>query len=60
MTKDQALREFRSTWQEVIRAHPTWRGDSIAKREMWNNFTDELCRSGQITLRQYETWSNPF
>lgn len=34
--------------------------DKPALREAWNNFTDDLCKSGKITLKQYENWTNPF
>ena len=53
MTKAQALQEFRHCDCVV-------RGDVIATRENWNNYTDFLCRDRQITDKQYETWSNPF
>lgn len=28
--------------------------------EMWSSYTDYLCKSGQITNRQFSTWSTPF
>ena len=56
------------TWRQVIadckatfRDSPAvFRGDDIAKREFFNNYTDHLCKCGMITAKQYETWSNPF
>ena len=33
--------------------------DSVMRREAWGNFTDSLCKDGQITLRQYENWVTP-
>ena len=53
MTKKDALKEFRSCGQVV-------RGDAIWTRCNWNDYTDFLCRDGQITMKQYETWTNPF
>ena len=53
MTKKDALKEFRSCGKVV-------RGDAIWTRENWNDYTDFLCRDGQITMKQYETWTNPF
>ena len=53
MTKVQALKEFRQCDQVV-------KGDIVATRENWNNYTDFLCRDGQITMKKYESWSNPF
>lgn len=35
-------------------------GDVIATQENWNNFTDRLCKDGEITLKQYENWNNLF
>jgi len=54
MTKAQALHDFRNIHQGVIR------GDVIYTRENWNNYTDSLCKRGEITERQYNTWTNPF
>lgn len=57
LTKQHALKIFK----EGLQGEEFWRKlDSIAKRESWNNYTDSLCRSGSISLKQYESWSNPF
>jgi len=53
MTKKQALVQFRYLDGVV-------KGDVIYTRENWNNFTDYLCKKGNITMKQYETWTNPF
>jgi hypothetical protein len=53
ITKAQALRLFKE-----IDTSP--KGDTVWKREAWNNFTDYLCKDGQITPQQYDSWSNPF
>ena len=53
MTKQQALSEFREIGGVI-------KGDEIYTRENWNNFTDSLCKRGEITDRQYNTWTNPF
>ena len=37
-----------------------WATDSVAKAEAWSCFTDELCKEGYITMKKYESWSNPF
>jgi len=34
--------------------------DVPTKREAWNNWTDSLCKNGQITTHQYCTWDNPY
>ncbi len=53
MTKQQALSEFKALGITVT-------GDSIHNREEWSYYTDALCKSGFITLKQYESWANPF
>ena len=55
MTKAEALRDFRQLFKTFGK-----RGDATAKREMWNNYTDSLCKSGDISLSQYENWDQPF
>jgi len=56
LTKKQALAEFR----EMLKQFPELKDDRPAKCEAWNNFTDGLCKDRFISLRQYETWTNPF
>ena len=53
-TKAQALEQFRYNWKA------SGSTDSVAKREAWGVFTDALCREGYITMKKYESWSNPF
>lgn len=53
LTKNQVLQMFRE-----IDNSP--KGDIVWKRENWNNFTDMLCKDGEISLKQYESWGNPF
>lgn len=53
-TKAQALEQFRYNWKV------SGSTDIVAKREAWGIFTDELCREGYITMKKYESWSNPF
>jgi hypothetical protein len=60
MTKAEALAEFRQMWRDLCEHSPQWKGDSIAKREEFNNYTDTLCKERRITPNQYNTWSNPF
>ena len=55
MTKAQALQDFRYFIKPFIK-----KGDTIAVREAWNNWTDALCKEGAITLNQYENWGQPF
>ena len=58
MNKLQAIECFKeSHGSEFIRQ--CQKTDKPQLREAWNNFTDGLCKSGQITMRQYETWTHP-
>ena len=62
VTKQQALKVFKDTLKEEIRlGYWTYsKSDVNAVREAWNNYTDGLCKSGYISERQYDTWTNPF
>ena len=55
MTKHQALAEFR---EHHLPHCP--KGDTVWRREAWNNFVDSLNKDGQVTDHQAFTWSNPF
>jgi hypothetical protein len=33
--------------------------DSIARHEAWNNWTDALCKGGDISDWQYRNWTHP-
>lgn len=57
MTKPQAVADFQETFRPVM---ADLRRDRVALREEWSNYTDSLCKSGLITIRQYETWTSPF
>jgi hypothetical protein len=54
LTKKQVIATFKT---EILPAIPA--NDKPAQRMAWNNYTDSLCKDGQITLRQYETWVGP-
>lgn len=59
MTKVEAVREFKENYLPEVMAR-YGKKDKPAIREAWGVYTDSLCKSGQITLKQYETWDNPF
>ena len=59
-TKAQVLSQFRYNWKVFTKQNPQWRGDTIAKREERNCFTDDLSREGYITQNQRDNWTNPF
>jgi len=60
LTKKDALRAFKNVLNSDYVYYANIRGDKVAMREFWNNFTDMLCKDGEITENQYNTWSNPF
>ena len=59
MTKKEVVASFR----EMLKDSPTGtllRGDSIAKREAFNDYVDMLNKDGMVTDYQAYNWSNPF
>jgi hypothetical protein len=57
MTKAEVVSYCRS----VFREEPDYfRGDEVAQREFFNDYTDSLCKNRRITTQQCEAWSNPF
>jgi len=60
MTKKQVLEQFRELWRELVAINPSLRGDSIAKREEFNNYVDMLNKERRVTDLQAFNWSNPF
>ncbi len=61
MTKLEALKQFKHDYPDYKFADlRSGRLDRVARCECWNNWTDALCRAGEITMKQYEGWTNPF
>lgn len=59
MTKEQALRMFKEIdLPYLIERYDE--NDKVAIRTAWNDYTDALCKDGQITENQRMTWDNPF
>lgn len=56
MTKEQAVREFRSIYPAGSFVGRNGRLDKPMAREAWNNFTDSLNRDRRITDAQYARW----
>ena len=61
MTKQQAyaifVEEFYKDKYNLARARDK---DAIKVNVEWGEFTDMLCKNGQITGRQYENWGYPW
>lgn len=53
MTKVEAVKQFMLIYEECMFS------DKVANREMWNAWTDSLCKDGIITEHQYNTWTYP-
>lgn len=60
MTKKEALSEFKELFLPIIKAQEKNGVDHIMRIEAWSNYTDALCKEGQITSNQYNNWTNPF
>ena len=60
MTKVEAIQLFRFIYKVKSIELGYRRGDDIAKRTEWNDFTDALCKDNLITDKQHNLWSNPF
>jgi len=60
VTKQQALIQFRYVWKVESIRNPDIKGDTVMKREAWNNFVDSLNKEGYVTNSQAFNWSNPF
>lgn len=62
LSKASVLTMFRKQELPHVRAayERDGRVDRVARAEAWSNYTDALCKDGMITLKQYESWSNPF
>lgn len=59
-TKKQVLEQFKELWKEAVEHNPKLKGDSIAKREAFNNYVDALNKDGLVTDNQAFNWNNPF
>lgn len=57
MTKAQVLHEWRRYILPTLGDEA--RPDYPLRRESWNVFTDMLHKDGEITDRQYNTWTAP-
>lgn len=56
MTYKDAAREFKQIYIGLyINQTDYW-----TAQQAWAYYTDDLCKSGQITQKQFDTWSTPF
>lgn len=61
MNKDQAKRLFViECYGDIQNLHEAVKKDRPMVQEDWSFFTDMLCRDGEITMQQYESWTFPW
>jgi hypothetical protein len=71
MTYEECQKTFEALYEEVHgtcsechKPHTSfkdlWERDPIMVREAFNDYTDSLCKDGEITQEQYENWDNPY
>ena len=65
-TRDEAIEEFeRDILPACIAQETEWQGgewkwvDECYRSETWNNWTDALCKLGEISDWQYDNWTHP-
>ena len=56
MTYKDAVKEFKSSYRDLF----IKRVDYLTGQLAWATYVDGLCKDGQITQRQYDTWATPF
>jgi len=60
VNKSKALSEWRGCYLPIVRGRETdGVPDYPARNVSWSYYTDGLCKAGEITLKQYESWSSP-
>lgn len=56
MNKKTAIAIFKDEYSQLLIEK---RKDIPAKQFAWASFVDMLCKNGDITQRQFDTWGNP-
>jgi hypothetical protein len=61
MTKQEAKQLFiESYYGDEQNLHRAIKADKLAVKLDWDIFTDMLCRDGNISIKQYESWTFPW
>lgn len=61
MRKSQATSLFIETYYQTSKAlHKALKTDRLAVQYEWECFVDSLCRDGNITQDQYNSWTFPW
>ncbi len=59
MRKADAEKVFKAEILPGVIASERGSIDKPARRMAWNDWTDSLCKNGEITQKQYATWTAP-
>ncbi len=59
MTRAEVIVSFKENILPQLEKNENGKPDYAMRAEEWGIFTDALCKSGDITLKQYETWDAP-
>jgi len=61
ITRDEAIGRFEEYVLPAVIAEHEQDGqlDGPARSEAWNNWTDSLCKGGEISDWQYANWTQP-
>lgn len=59
LTFDQVLKQYLDG-RTIKEMRKEYNYDDIMLREDFNNYTDMLCKDGEISEWAYENWDNPF
>jgi hypothetical protein len=61
ITRDDAIERFEAFELQAVIDEYEQDGevDGPARREAWNDWTDMLCKDGEISDWQYENWTQP-
>ena len=61
MNKDQAKWLFvTECYGDIQNLRKAVKKDRLMVQEDWSFFTDRLCRDGEISMKQYESWTFPW
>lgn len=61
MTKEQAIKFYKEEILPSVKKQYESDGiiDKPARQFAWQIYIDGLCKDGEISQRQYDTWGNP-
>ena len=60
MNKSDVIQAFIESYGNKNELHKALRQDYLAVQFAWECFVDGLCKDGDITMEQYESWTFPW